>query len=78
MAQPFKARLTTIKNAAEERGHGRGAQQIGLSELPGGKGAVWFQEAVWTGNFCLCFNAQKLKTEREGEVPKRAQGGAGK
>lgn len=36
-----------------------GAQWTCLSELPREQGAVRFQEAVWTGNFCLGFNAQK-------------------
>lgn len=57
------------------RGCTVGGQRIRLSKPPGGKGAVWFQEAVWTGNFCLCFNAQKLKTECEDGAPKRAHEG---
>lgn len=36
-----------------------GAQWICLSELPGGKETMKFREAVWTGNFCLDFSAQK-------------------
>lgn len=53
-----------VKNVLRKGGP-LGAQRVCLPELPGGKGVMRFQEAVWTGNVCLGFSAQKEKLSVE-------------